>query len=116
MISTIWILKNIFNLFPLSQFIPMPVLYGVLLYMGVSSLKGMQLVDRILLMMMPPKYQPDYIYLRHVPLTKVHLFILVQVGLAKYSEIQGVLEIRRFNFTLLPKFRYPSVKMTHIEC
>jgi hypothetical protein len=36
----------------------MPVLYGVLLYMGVSSLKGMQFVDRILLMMMPPKYQP----------------------------------------------------------
>jgi hypothetical protein len=36
----------------------MPVLYGVLLYMGVSSLKGMQFVDRILLMLMPPKYQP----------------------------------------------------------
>lgn len=28
------------SLFP--QFIPMPVLYGVFLYMGVSSLKGIQ--------------------------------------------------------------------------
>ena len=68
----------------------MPVLYGVLLYMGVSSLKGMQLVDRILLIMMPPKYQPDYPYLRHVPLTKVHIFTLVQVS-AKVPFISGII-------------------------
>lgn len=81
------ILKTIITLFSSSQFIPMPVLYGVLLYMGISSLKGMQLVDRILLMMMPPKYQPDYIYLRHVPLTKVHIFTLVQVRQSKKKSI-----------------------------
>ncbi|OPL32989.1 sodium-driven exchanger chloride bicarbonate, partial [Mytilus galloprovincialis] len=53
------------------KFIPMPVLYGVFLYMGVASLKGMQLVQRIKIIFIPPKYQPDYEYLRHVPLTKV---------------------------------------------
>uniref|UniRef100_A0AAQ6ICW8 Anion exchange protein n=1 Tax=Anabas testudineus TaxID=64144 RepID=A0AAQ6ICW8_ANATE len=61
------------------QFIPMPVLYGVFLYMGVSSLKGIQFFDRLKLFGMPAKHQPDFIYLRHVPLRKVHLFTLTQL-------------------------------------
>uniref|UniRef100_A0A8C5R176 Anion exchange protein n=1 Tax=Leptobrachium leishanense TaxID=445787 RepID=A0A8C5R176_9ANUR len=61
------------------QFIPMPVLYGVFLYMGASSLKGIQFFDRILLFWMPAKHQPDFIYLRHVPLRKVHLFTVIQL-------------------------------------
>ncbi|XP_031177203.1 electroneutral sodium bicarbonate exchanger 1 isoform X1 [Sander lucioperca] len=61
------------------QFIPMPVLYGVFLYMGVSSLKGIQFFDRVKLFCMPAKHQPDFIYLRHVPLRKVHLFTLTQL-------------------------------------
>ncbi|KAG9335304.1 hypothetical protein JZ751_005409 [Albula glossodonta] len=61
------------------QFIPMPVLYGVFLYMGVSSLKGIQFFDRVKLFGMPAKHQPDFIYLRHVPLRKVHLFTLTQL-------------------------------------
>uniref|UniRef100_A0A4W6DS72 Anion exchange protein n=1 Tax=Lates calcarifer TaxID=8187 RepID=A0A4W6DS72_LATCA len=60
-------------------FIPMPVLYGVFLYMGVSSLKGIQFFDRIKLFGMPAKHQPDLIYLRYVPLWKVHIFTLVQL-------------------------------------
>ncbi|KAM3615007.1 uncharacterized protein V6R79_022083 [Siganus canaliculatus] len=62
------------------KFIPMPVLYGVFLYMGVSSLKGIQLFDRIRLFGMPAKHQPDLIYLRYVPLWKVHVFTVVQVS------------------------------------
>ncbi|XP_040549751.1 electroneutral sodium bicarbonate exchanger 1 isoform X6 [Gallus gallus] len=61
------------------KFIPMPVLYGVFLYMGVSSLRGIQFFDRLKLFGMPAKHQPDFIYLRHVPLRKVHLFTLVQL-------------------------------------
>uniref|UniRef100_A0A8D0CXS7 Anion exchange protein n=1 Tax=Sander lucioperca TaxID=283035 RepID=A0A8D0CXS7_SANLU len=65
------------------KFIPMPVLYGVFLYMGVSSLKGIQVrlyfFDRIKLFGMPSKHQPDLIYLRYVPLWKVHIFTLVQL-------------------------------------
>ncbi|CAL8401668.1 unnamed protein product [Arctogadus glacialis] len=61
------------------QFIPMPVLYGVFLYMGASSLKGIQFFDRLQLFGMPAKHQPDFIYLRHVPLRKVHLFTLTQL-------------------------------------
>ncbi|XP_062844425.1 sodium bicarbonate cotransporter 3-like [Trichomycterus rosablanca] len=61
------------------KFIPMPVLYGVFLYMGASSLKGIQFFDRIKLFGMPTKHQPDLIYLRYVPLWKVHVFTLVQL-------------------------------------
>ncbi|KAF7644083.1 hypothetical protein LDENG_00228090 [Lucifuga dentata] len=61
------------------KLIPMPVLYGVFLYMGVSSLKGIQLFDRIKLFGMPAKHQPDLIYLRYVPLWKVHIFTVIQL-------------------------------------
>ncbi|KAJ7322496.1 hypothetical protein JRQ81_018783 [Phrynocephalus forsythii] len=61
------------------KFIPMPVLYGVFLYMGASSLKGIQFFDRIKLFGMPAKHQPDLIYLRYVPLWKVHIFTVIQL-------------------------------------
>uniref|UniRef100_A0A663LPQ3 Anion exchange protein n=1 Tax=Athene cunicularia TaxID=194338 RepID=A0A663LPQ3_ATHCN len=63
----------------LLKFIPMPVLYGVFLYMGVSSLGGLQFFDRLKLFWMPVKHQPDFLYLRHVPLRKVHLFTMIQL-------------------------------------
>lgn len=38
-----------------------------------------QFFDRLKLFGMPPKHQPDFIYLRHVPLRKVHLFTVTQL-------------------------------------
>lgn len=38
-----------------------------------------QFFDRLKLFGMPAKHQPDFIYLRHVPLRKVHLFTLTQL-------------------------------------
>ncbi|XP_056587389.1 electrogenic sodium bicarbonate cotransporter 1 isoform X2 [Triplophysa dalaica] len=64
---------------PVLKFIPMPVLYGVFLYMGVASLNGVQFMDRLQLLLMPAKHQPDLIYLRHVPLRRVHLFTFIQI-------------------------------------
>ncbi|KAK2146967.1 hypothetical protein LSH36_576g02000 [Paralvinella palmiformis] len=61
------------------SYIPMPVLYGVFLFMGVSSLKGIQLMQRFLILFMPQKYQPDYMFLRQVRLRRVHLFTFIQV-------------------------------------
>ena len=61
------------------SYIPMPVLYGVFLYMGINSLNGIQMFDRVLLFTMPKKYQPDYSYLKKIPLARVHLFTLIQV-------------------------------------
>ncbi|XP_063776175.1 electrogenic sodium bicarbonate cotransporter 1 isoform X3 [Pseudophryne corroboree] len=64
---------------PILKYIPMPVLYGVFLYMGVASLNGVQFMDRLKLLLMPAKHQPDFIYLRHVPLRRVHLFTSIQI-------------------------------------
>merc|ERR1712142_776927 len=65
---------------PILSKIPMPVLYGVFLYMGIASLNGLQFYDRILLMFMPKKYQPDYPYLRHVTMKRVHFFTAIQIS------------------------------------
>jgi solute carrier family 4 (sodium bicarbonate transporter), member 10 len=54
------------KLTPLLSCIPMPVLFGVFLYMGAASLKGLQFYDRLLIAFMPQKYQPDYMFLRQV--------------------------------------------------
>lgn len=65
---------------PVLNKIPMPVLYGVFLYMGVASLNGLQFFDRMMLFLMPKKYQPDLPYLRRVELKRVHLFTCVQIA------------------------------------
>ncbi len=85
---------------PVLAMIPMPVLYGVFLFMGVSSLKGLQFFDRqfdilhilqmnlyfiglnvgrLLLLFIPRKHQPDYVFLKYVPLHRVHLFTFFQL-------------------------------------
>ncbi|XP_066480579.1 anion exchange protein 4 [Tiliqua scincoides] len=64
---------------PVLKFIPMPVLYGIFLYMGMAALSSIQFTDRLQLLLMPAKHQPDFIYLRHVPLRQVHLFTFVQI-------------------------------------
>ena len=64
---------------PMLSNIPMPVLFGLFLFMGVASLNGLQMFDRLCLFFMPKKYQPDLTYLRTVPLTRVNLFTIIQL-------------------------------------
>ncbi|CAH1797121.1 unnamed protein product [Owenia fusiformis] len=64
---------------PVLKYVPIPVLHGVFLYMGIGSLKNVQLVQRLLLLFTPSKYQPDYAYLRHVDTKRVHLLTIIQV-------------------------------------
>ena len=64
---------------PILGLIPMPVLFGVFLFMGVQSLKGLQFFERILLLFIPHKHQPDYVFLKYVPLMRVHVFTLIQL-------------------------------------
>lgn len=60
---------------PVLRHIPMPVLFGVFLYMGVASLKGLQFFDRILIMFMPQKYQPDHMFLRQVRISPFKIIV-----------------------------------------
>nr|XP_046265499.1 anion exchange protein 2a isoform X2 [Scatophagus argus] len=59
--------------------IPLAVLFGIFLYMGVMSLNGIQLTERLILLLMPPKYHPDHNYVRKVRTLRMHLFTLVQL-------------------------------------
>uniref|UniRef100_A0AAQ6INK0 Anion exchange protein n=1 Tax=Anabas testudineus TaxID=64144 RepID=A0AAQ6INK0_ANATE len=59
--------------------IPLAVLFGIFLYMGVMSLNGIQLTERLILLLMPPKYHPDQNYVRKVRTLRMHLYTLVQL-------------------------------------
>uniref|UniRef100_G3N9J4 Anion exchange protein n=1 Tax=Gasterosteus aculeatus aculeatus TaxID=481459 RepID=G3N9J4_GASAC len=59
--------------------IPLAVLFGIFLYMGVMSLNGIQLTERLVLLLMPPKYHPDNNYVRKVRTMRMHLFTVVQL-------------------------------------
>ncbi|XP_072212552.1 band 3 anion transport protein isoform X2 [Excalfactoria chinensis] len=64
---------------PILKYIPLSVLFGIFLYMGVTSLFGIQLFDRILLLLMPPKYHPKEPYVTRVKTWRMHIFTLTQI-------------------------------------
>ncbi|ENN82574.1 hypothetical protein YQE_01054, partial [Dendroctonus ponderosae] len=49
---------------PLLRQVPMAVLFGIFLYMGVASTDGIQLFDRLRLFFMPVKHHPQASYVR----------------------------------------------------
>jgi hypothetical protein len=61
------------------RLLPLPVLYGIFLYIGVASLYGVQFVQRLALPLIPDKYKPDYRYLRRIPNLRIHAYTLYQV-------------------------------------
>ncbi|XP_030372865.1 anion exchange protein 3 isoform X2 [Scaptodrosophila lebanonensis] len=64
---------------PLLRLIPMAVLFGVFLYMGIASMSGVQLFERIRLYFMPVKHYPPTNYVKRVRPWKMHLFTTIQV-------------------------------------
>ncbi|CAM4686670.1 unnamed protein product [Lepidochelys olivacea] len=64
---------------PILKLIPLAVLFGIFLYMGVTSLNGIQLYDRILLLLKPPKYHPDEPYVKRVKTWRMHIFTFTQI-------------------------------------
>uniref|UniRef100_A0A5S6R108 Anion exchange protein n=1 Tax=Trichuris muris TaxID=70415 RepID=A0A5S6R108_TRIMR len=64
---------------PIEKLIPIPVLLGVFLYMGASCLISIEFFQRILLFFTPIKHQPDFSYLRLLPMKRIHLFTLAQI-------------------------------------
>ena len=52
---------------PVLRQVPLAVLFGIFLYMGIASMSGVQLVHRFQLMFMPVKHHPEDIgYVRRV--------------------------------------------------
>ncbi|MCI4384976.1 hypothetical protein PGIGA_G00045070 [Pangasianodon gigas] len=64
---------------PVLTLIPMSALFGIFLYMGVTSLSGVQLWDRIQLLIVPKKYHPSLPYATRVKTWRMHLFTLIQL-------------------------------------
>ncbi|XP_060755922.1 anion exchange protein 2-like isoform X2 [Neoarius graeffei] len=82
--------------------IPLAVLFGIFLYMGVMSLNGIQLSERIKLLLMPTKYHPDEIYVRKVRTLRMHLFTGVQlVCLAVLWAVMSTVASLAFPFVLI---------------
>lgn len=46
--------------------IPLAVLFGIFLYMGIMSMNGIQLTERLFLLLMPLKYHPHHSYVHKV--------------------------------------------------
>ncbi|XP_014043796.1 anion exchange protein 2 [Salmo salar] len=82
--------------------IPIAVLFGIFLYMGVMSLNGIQLTERMLLLLMPPKYHPDHTYVRKVRTLRMHLFTGIQlVCLAALWAVMSTAASLAFPFVLI---------------
>ncbi|XP_077481420.1 solute carrier family 4 member 1b (Diego blood group) [Stigmatopora argus] len=64
---------------PILKLIPMSALFGIFLYMGVTSLNGIQLWDRMLLLLIPKKYHPNEPYATKVSTARMHLFTVIQI-------------------------------------
>lgn len=64
---------------PLIKLIPMAVLFGLFLFMGVATLAGNQFSHRFTLWVTDPKLYPANHYVSRVRRNKMHLFTLIQV-------------------------------------
>ncbi|XP_072858238.2 solute carrier family 4 member 11 isoform X4 [Pogona vitticeps] len=64
--------------FPL-QLIPKPVLYGLFLYIALTSIDGNQLFERVALLLKEQTAYPPTHYIRRVPQRKIHYFTGLQV-------------------------------------
>eukprot|EP01135_Chromosphaera_perkinsii_P003546 Nk52_evm4s248 gene=Nk52_evmTU4s248 len=64
---------------PMLELIPISVLYGYFLYLGIISLTGNAMWERVLLLItQKEKYPPNH-FVRRVPLRVIHLFTIVQI-------------------------------------
>lgn len=64
---------------PLLQYVPMAALYGIFLFMGFVSLRGIQFIERLGYWLMDSTLYPMNHYTRRVPTRTIHLFTLVQL-------------------------------------
>jgi len=67
-------------LLPLLKTIPMAVLYGLFLFMGVVSMSGNQFFERLSLWFKDPALYPVTHYIRRVPRWTMHAFTLLQLA------------------------------------
>jgi anion exchange protein len=60
-------------------YLPVPILYGLIFLVGITSLNRLQIIDRVLLLFIPDKNKPDYSYVRLIPNRRIYLYTAIQV-------------------------------------
>ncbi|XP_074641945.1 anion exchange protein 3-like isoform X2 [Tubulanus polymorphus] len=87
---------------PVLRAIPMAVLFGVFLYMGIASLNGIQFYDRLKLLLMPVKHHPDSAYARQVKTWRMNLYTSIQlIFLAILWAVKSTVAALGFPFVLI---------------
>lgn len=64
---------------PVLRNIPIAILFGIFLHLGITTLSHLQLTKRIKLLFIPAKYHPDWNFVRKVQTRKIHLFTGIQI-------------------------------------
>jgi mannitol/fructose-specific phosphotransferase system IIA component (Ntr-type) len=80
-------------LLPLLQTVPKAVLYGLFLYMGIVSIAGNQMFERVGLWIMDSNLYPRNHYMRSVPIRTIHKFTVIQavcLGVLWIVKVSGV--------------------------
>ncbi|KAM7121737.1 anion exchange protein 2 [Molossus nigricans] len=95
--------------------IPLAVLFGIFLYMGVTSLNGIQFYERLHLLLMPPKHHPDVTYVKKVRTLRMHLFTALQLlCLALLWAVMSTAASLAFPFILILTVPLRMVVLTRI--
>lgn len=61
------------------RLIPVPVLYGVFMFMGLAGLQSNQFWHRFLMYFMEPGKYPDYVFVRNLKIKRIHLYTFIQL-------------------------------------
>lgn len=61
------------------KLLPLPVLYGVFLFMGLSSLSGIQFWGRFLTFFMQPSKYPETAFSKYMTKKRVHMYTLIEM-------------------------------------
>uniref|UniRef100_A0A7R9WXV3 Bicarbonate transporter-like transmembrane domain-containing protein n=1 Tax=Craspedostauros australis TaxID=1486917 RepID=A0A7R9WXV3_9STRA len=62
------------------KLLPLPVLYGVFLFMGLSSLPNIQFWNRFLLFFQQPSKYAKNCYTEHMEKRRIHMYTILQIG------------------------------------
>ncbi|XP_074049447.1 anion exchange protein 2 isoform X2 [Macrotis lagotis] len=95
--------------------IPLAVLFGIFLYMGVTSLNGIQFYERLHLLLMPAKHHPDVTYVKKVRTLRMHLYTALQLlCLAVLWAVMSTAASLAFPFILILTVPLRMVVLTRI--
>jgi len=90
------------------QLLPMPVLYGVMLFMGISVLSTIEFWQRFLLFFQQPSKYPEAPWTSHIEHWRIHVFTIIQIIFFGLVLLVQNLEMISIGFPLMTWFCLPA--------